>query len=195
MPNRKLKIIIIYGPPCAGKSALSAMLAKDTGFKFLSTDLLRINYFDELNELYTTTNVAIIYNMLFDRIQKNNEANISVIVEGMFLTNENKLRALKYAKKTDLKFIYITADFETLATRLNDRNKKESNNILQHKVPLSIKALKIIFEASIPPINSDLIIDTSKLNMIQSFQRMKSIIAEDYSFDFLRNNIINESND
>jgi len=189
------KIIIIYGPPCSGKSTLSNLLKKNTGFRFLSTDLLRLDYFTELKDLYNTTNVALVYDTLFRKIRNSITLGISIIVEGMFLTNKNKERVFEFSDRAELKFVYVTASFDTLSIRLKNRNKLDSGNILQHRIPLSVDSLRAFYDASKPPVHNDLIIDTGNLDLQESFLKLESIISKSYSSDYLRNAIFNEAND
>ena len=191
MNHTKSNLILLYGPPCAGKSALANNLAKDFNYKLLSTDLLRVSYFDELKEMYQPNNVSIIYNMLFQRIDSNIKLNNSLIVEGMFLTEINKIRVLEYSRHCNISFIYVTANYQILLQRLNIRNKKGSSNILQHIVPLSATDLLEFYNKSNLPLHKDLIVDTSFDDVAASYSKLKAIIEKKFSIDFLKKNILN----
>ena len=170
---------------------LCNLLAKETRFKFISTDMLRINYFDELRESYKSEMVSTIYNMLFERINSNIEKNKSIIVEGMFLTNRNRTKILDYDNEmTSIAMIFVTADFNVLLDRLRLRDKKENGNVLQQAAPLLEDDLVHFYEQSQPPKSDDLIVNTSHCDVAQSFSRLKSIISKQYSADYIRKNII-----
>jgi predicted kinase len=192
--NNQMQIIILYGPPCAGKSALATKLCKEYNYKLISTDLLRVNYFDELKELYQPNNVSIIYNMLFERIEKNIKLNKSVIIEGMFLSLLNKERIFNFESFCDIKFAFVTASYEVLLERLLLRNKKNSNNILQHQAPLSADSLFDFYKRCIPPNNEDFIINTSDTNIDTSYDKLLSIVDSQYSIQSLKNSVLNNGN-
>jgi len=185
-------LIVFYGPPCSGKTTLSNMLSQDLAYKLIGTDSIRISRLMTKQDLYTQSMVDMVYAMLMDAIEESLSQNTSVIAEGMFITKYNKLRILDYFEKANLKFIYVTASIDILMERLFLRDKPTGDNILHHKIPLSLEKLASFFSLSKKPLHNEIIIDTTTESKEESFARIKKIISVNYSYDFLLENAIRE---
>jgi predicted kinase len=186
----KPKAIVIYGPPCAGKSSLCTVISNKTGCKILSTDLIRLEYFITSPDMYNSTKTNMIYDRLFEQVRENIKANHSVIIEGMFLTEKTKSRILEFYDITELKLVYVTASLATLKKRLLLRNDINSDNILQQKVPLSEKELERFYLLSVPPKDKTLVIDTTNKKIELSSKQLESIICNSFSYSALLNNLM-----
>jgi adenylate kinase len=142
------KIIILLGPPGAGKGTVGERLSKILNFPLISTgDLLRENvkektilgikakeYMDK-GELVPDD---IVFPVLFERIKKE-DCKDGFILDG-FPRNINQAENLeRYFEDGKTKVIYLKADDEFLVKRLSNRRICEKCGAIYHLINLPPK--------------------------------------------------------
>jgi adenylate kinase len=142
------KIIILLGPPGAGKGTVGERLSKILNFPLISTgDLLRENvkektilgikakeYMDK-GELVPDD---IVFPVLFERIKKD-DCKDGFILDG-FPRNINQAENLeRYFEDGKTKVIYLKADDEFLVKRLSNRRICEKCGAIYHLINLPPK--------------------------------------------------------
>jgi adenylate kinase len=142
------KIIILLGPPGAGKGTVGERLSKILNFPLISTgDLLRENvkektilgikakeYMDK-GELVPDD---IVFSVLFERIKKD-DCKDGFILDG-FPRNINQAENLeKLFENRKTKVIYLKADDEFLVKRLSNRRICEKCGAIYHLINLPPK--------------------------------------------------------
>jgi len=142
------KIIILLGPPGAGKGTVGEKLSKLLNFPLISTgDLLRENVkektelgikakeYMEKGELVPDN---IVFSVLFERI-KNDDCKYGFILDG-FPRNINQAENLnKLLEDGKTKVIYLKADDDFLIRRLSNRRICEKCGAIYHLINLPPK--------------------------------------------------------
>ncbi len=118
-------LIIIGGPPCAGKSTLANRLREDLEWPLLAKDAIKELLFDSLgwsdrawSRKLSQASYALLFNMAAEMIH----AGQSCILEGNFRWRENSAR-FGSLLRPDLQVIQIccTAPLQVLVARLHGR--------------------------------------------------------------------------
>lgn len=114
------RILVLYGPPCAGKTTVATQIAAKYNFHFVSMDQLRSHY--KISDLFTNMNNAEVLNIFLREVRFLAENKQSVICEGMFYSEERKQQLKKYLEPFKLDFFYFKASLDILLHRLDTRN-------------------------------------------------------------------------
>ena len=120
------RILVLYGPPCAGKTTVSRQLAARYHCHFVSIDQLRTYY--PTTEHFTDSNnaeVLEIFLQIVSFLAKNNQ---SVICEGMFYSDARKQQLKNYLTPLAPEFFFLTAPLDILLKRLISRNTQLAAN-------------------------------------------------------------------
>lgn len=184
-------IVLLYGPPCGGKSTLSKKFASMYHFTLLSTDKIREEFFLDADDLFTEKDIERVYDKLFHQLDLCVQGGKPVMIEGMFLKKERRNYIISNYCLLDLKVVFVTASWDTIVSRLSMRSKT-GNNVLHAKVPLSEDKLKQFYSAAAFPPDKGLIVDTTSSTIEESIVAIGKIIEKSYSCSFLKANFLND---
>lgn len=182
-------VIVMYGPPCSGKSTLSKIISERYGHKYISPDLIRELSRQTRNLFKGKTNDAI-FNEFLNNVKSELKTNKPLVCEGMFISNVRKLKIINICKMTDLKFIYVTASIETLIKRLNNRNNTLPANHYQRRNVLTEERLIYLYNLSKPPKDKLLILHTDKLTIEQSIAQVNLVYKMQFSIQEIEKNVL-----
>lgn len=185
-----MDLIVLYGPPCGGKTVLSRLLVQKYGFTYLSTDRIREEIFFGFENVYGPHMVERVYTELRKQIKIALSCNSSVLVEGMFLKSYRREEMLENLDKASVKFVYITASLDVLLKRLAVRDGKNEENVLHKKEPLSPEALADFYHRSQPPLDVRFIVDTTTDSIDTSLRKAEMIIEGDFGSELLIENFV-----
>lgn len=122
--DKKFTLHLLVGLPGSGKSTFAVDLVKNNSdFYYLDTDKIREYYFKNKTDLKITD--VIEYGLkTLKRYQKNYN---TIILDGLFLTNDNILKTLKYLEKhfVDLDVIIHKWNKDRDICIKNDGNRRE----------------------------------------------------------------------
>jgi len=115
------QIIVLYGPPCSGKTTIGLLLSKTLNLAFLSTDQLR----EEFPALaaFTDENNETVFITFLDRLRDYCKTGQSAVCEGFFYSQERKEQLLQIAGTVPVYFVLLTAEIGILQQRLAYRNR------------------------------------------------------------------------
>src|SRR4051812_260584 len=102
LPNRlispqPLTLLVLAGPPAAGKSTLARNLSRKIPFTYLDTGECWQKLFP--NPTYSETESRAVFGFLIDRISETLSSKNSVIAEGIFASHERIIRLHNIAKQ------------------------------------------------------------------------------------------------
>ena len=157
----------------------------------LSFDLLRFQYFTEA-EHFTDKNNFEIFELYIKILQFLIDSNQSIVCEGFFFSKGRKQRVLELENFLEIHFVYLTASLNILEHRLMERYKLCLNSEHLDIEKLTVHQLNNYYGLSIPPNNSELIINTEKLNIAESFIKAESIIQNKQKIEDLQKYILQE---
>lgn len=147
------EIIVVTGPPAAGKSTLSRKLAEKLGYKYLKGD----DYFNAIDSIegdYGDERLDITIENIFFDADSLLRHNICVIVDFVFLRPQEIILLKKFKKSHRLHFVVLNVDEETVIYRDSMRDEEEQMGnrcvILSRKFNESIKEF-----AELSPIMAD----------------------------------------
>ncbi len=120
-----MKLIIFTGPPASGKSSIAKFIAEERKIFFTSKDECKIKLFEKYgfknhSEKKTLSNLG--EKIMHEEIEEALKKNIDVIVDNNFKKFDNLREILKNIDaNVTIICIYLTANFEKLAERYNER--------------------------------------------------------------------------
>lgn len=118
------KLIIITGPPASGKSTISKVLAKKLSYCHLEGDAyLNATHGEEGDYGDWRLDLAVT-DMLFDA-ESLIRHNRGVVLDFVFIRQQEILLLEKYSKKLDLKMVILNVDEDTVEERDLKRNEEE----------------------------------------------------------------------
>ncbi len=118
------KLIIITGPPASGKSTVSKIIAKKLGYRYLKgDDYLNATCAEEGDYGDWRLDLAVT-DMLFDA-EMLIRYNRGVILDFVFLREQEILLLQKCRKKLDLRLVILAVDEETVSQRDLARDEEE----------------------------------------------------------------------
>jgi len=170
------KTIVLYGPPCSGKTTLSKLIADRYKLHRLSLDALRKSFNGK--ELFTNKNNSEVLKLFLDELRFLHERRQSVICEGFFFSAERKKQLIDAVNGDEVLFIYLTADLEVLKERLAKRIIIGDNLEGNPAEPLTFLKLKEFYDKFHPCNYTDLKINT---------ENSTAIVIEKKIIDYIEN--------
>jgi predicted kinase len=134
IPKNK-KILIMSGFPGSGKSTLAKKIAKELGFEYLSTDIIRQELFNSSRFDHKGHDFVVkighkVYEELYDRSISLAKKGKKVIIDGTHLYTEKRNKSLK--KITDkfsldeIAFVVAKTDPKVIKKRMSDHQEKDN---------------------------------------------------------------------
>jgi predicted kinase len=116
-------IILVFGLPGTGKSYLSRCLQKNTGSRYLNTDIIREEIDKKGN--YSDASKEQVYNLLAERAKNELAKGFDIIVDGTFHKRDRRQMLSDIAGETGQKiyFIEVRASEQTVAKRLKKKRE------------------------------------------------------------------------
>jgi len=124
-------LIVVRGLMGTGKSTLAAALAESLGMETLSTDAIRRELFPASQqpaaygkETYTADSRGRVYEEMFDRTRQRLAEGASVILDGTFLSNELRRRAVEIGQQAKAVTLIVTCvcPADVAAERIRSRH-------------------------------------------------------------------------
>ncbi len=182
-----MRFIVIYGPPCAGKTTIAIALSEILNMQLISSDIIRKRISGDDVKFTTSTNEHI-FNVFIKETQEALQKGKSVICEGLFMSNERKKKICDILpNKSSL--LYVTAPIEKLLIRLNGRKQYLDKEMMYpSNIQLPEEMLTNFFLRSKPPKMNKIIINTDNLTVQQSISNSLELISK---YEFLRSEFRN----
>ena len=180
------RLIIFYGPPCAGKSTLSRILTAQLNAQRISIDNVRNKNFSHMICFSQKTNKKI-FKKFIDEIKKLLANEDLVICEALFISDERKRKIIDLPVNY-FNIIYVTAKEEILQKRLIERKKR--SNLGSHELVNLIEKedLNKFFKLSNMPKMQEIVVDTSSSDVEDAIKEINYIIS---SVSFNKRNLLN----
>jgi adenylate kinase family enzyme len=125
------KLIIICGAPCSGKGTQSMLLAKNLGYKHISTgDLIRNSTREDLKEIIATGNLVSDAQML-ELLDDAFKSGGNIILDGYPRTRQQFINLIDITDKYEYHFenvFYIMVNESLLLERMVSRNEGRSDD-------------------------------------------------------------------
>lgn len=153
------RILVLYGPPCAGKTTVAKEFAAKYNCHFVSIDELRMHY--PIAELFTDGNNAEVLEVFLQTIRFLAEKQQAVICEGMFYSEERKLKMKTYLAPFQLDFFYLTAPVEILLDRLTIRNARTAGDHMPLTNQLTSELLRFYYNQFLVGLHEEKQINTA----------------------------------
>lgn len=164
------KVIVIYGPPCTGKTTLSKILAKQYNVHRLSMDVIRKYY--PKTELFTEANNNEVLDLFLKQLRFLKANRQPVICEGFFYSDNRKSQLKRVVSGSKVFFIYLSASLITLNQRLEKRNLIGLNSEGISSENLTHEQLEHFYNLSVPNNYTNLIVNTELLTIDESITRI-----------------------
>lgn len=121
--NEKTKLILVCGLPGTGKTTVAEAIAKKTGARILSTDIIRKEMLS--NPAYTEDEKELVYSMLFNMAGMLLKDGRNVVLDGTFYKKElrENVKELAVKTKSELSIVEVVCDEPVVRERLAKRCK------------------------------------------------------------------------
>lgn len=124
----KKELILITGLPASGKSTLAEGISEITGYRRLSSDAIRMEYFssaDYRQLKYSEPAKRIVFDILYLRAEMEVLHHNGVIMDGLHFHPQGWRRVGEIADRVggEVYFIQLIANYDTLAERIQKRDE------------------------------------------------------------------------
>jgi len=174
-------LMILYGPPCAGKTTVGLRLASEFGASRIAMDHVRTLLIDDEGE------TAALSPAMFDVLSKYAEYTLargsSVVCEGAFAATGRRLRLRAIGGQFDRPVITIrfVTNVEDLVTRLEKRRKSQADAEGLRSNVVSIERLLWFADLYHPPLfealPGEVVLNTSEVTPEGAYDAVVSAIA------------------
>lgn len=171
------RVIVLYGPPCAGKTTIGQMLESRFNLRRISLDQLRGQYLSDPADFSPESNREI-FALLVQLISKLLERGESILCEGLFIAHDRRNTIARIASPSKVLFIYFTAPLLVLHERLTQRHQVGLNSEAMSVETLTHEQLAAHYAACEPPKDAIPILDTSNESIDETFKRAITRVAE-----------------
>lgn len=170
------KLILIYGPPCSGKTTLGTKLSSIHKIEFISTDLIRKEMFGDKIKFTTDENI-VVFDALIERLKLAILMDKCMICEGLF-NSKIRREAILNIMPDRITVIYLTAKYETLKRRLFEERLESNYTHIKHVLDINLNEQELhdFYVRSIPPNYDDIIIHTDDLEIGELLNKGQAIL-------------------
>jgi shikimate kinase len=172
-----MKLVFLYGPPAVGKLTIAKVLAEKIGYKLLHNHLL-VNPIAEVFSFENPANRLLVREFRLRIVEEAVKSNIDLIATFGIAGNDPCTHITDVIQTVELHkgencLVHLTADQETILTRVEDQFRKDhGKNLSKEKLKEILKNNQDMFQKY--PEKEHLSINTTKISPDES---VKTIIA------------------